>query len=431
VINGFLKPSLLKKAVFRILLFLFPTQLAYHFWPSWAYVFGIRVDYLAPTIYLTDVLIFLFIVLSFASLKIKNLKFKIYKQRKTLQLLILFGGIIFVILNISVAKLPFAAFFKCLKLVELAVFGYLVAKDRDIKVSSWIIKPLSWGIILTSILGLAEFFLGHSVNGIFYWLGERYFTLATPGISSTTLFNREVVRVYSTFSHPNSLAGFYGVSLLLTYIFRRKRNAAVCNLLFSLILLLMFLSFSQSAIIALIITAVFYFLYAKTKDLSFIYFKNFWIALFILSLLLPVFAKEILAAGRFIPENIYNRLVLADVAGALVAKSPFVGIGLNNFVVSITANNFYLKTNWFLQPVHNIFLLVFAETGFCGLLASLFLILRVFNKLSQARNWQLATVLIFIFVTGFTDHYWFTLQQNQLLLSLVLGLSFRKNGHSW
>jgi len=39
-----------------------PTQLALHFWPSWAHVFGIRVDYLAPTLYLTDLLLIVLII---------------------------------------------------------------------------------------------------------------------------------------------------------------------------------------------------------------------------------------------------------------------------------------------------------------------------------------------------------------------------------
>ena len=43
--------------LFQIFIFLLPTQLAYHFWPNWALVYGIRVDYLAPAVYLTDILV--------------------------------------------------------------------------------------------------------------------------------------------------------------------------------------------------------------------------------------------------------------------------------------------------------------------------------------------------------------------------------------
>ena len=47
----------LHRWLFYLLLLLIPTQLGYHFWPDFAFVNGIRVDYLAPTIYLTDLLI--------------------------------------------------------------------------------------------------------------------------------------------------------------------------------------------------------------------------------------------------------------------------------------------------------------------------------------------------------------------------------------
>src|ERR1035437_9579523 len=50
-------------AIFFYLLLLFlPTQFGKHFWPNFSYVYGIRIDYLSPTLYFTDVLIILIIV---------------------------------------------------------------------------------------------------------------------------------------------------------------------------------------------------------------------------------------------------------------------------------------------------------------------------------------------------------------------------------
>ena len=58
---------------YSIILFL-PTQLGLHFWPEYSKVLGLRIDYLSPTIYMTDVLILLLIVLwlidSFLSLRV-------------------------------------------------------------------------------------------------------------------------------------------------------------------------------------------------------------------------------------------------------------------------------------------------------------------------------------------------------------------------
>src|SRR3972149_7133823 len=52
----------LHRYFFYLLLVLLPTQLGYHWWPSWALVLGRRIDYLSPTLYVTDILIF-FVIL--------------------------------------------------------------------------------------------------------------------------------------------------------------------------------------------------------------------------------------------------------------------------------------------------------------------------------------------------------------------------------
>src|SRR5581483_7422034 len=52
----YLRQSLEKLLFFLSILFL-PSQLGKHFWPTFSYVEGIRIDYLSPTLYLTDVLI--------------------------------------------------------------------------------------------------------------------------------------------------------------------------------------------------------------------------------------------------------------------------------------------------------------------------------------------------------------------------------------
>lgn len=45
------------QALFYALIILLPVQLGRHFWPEWSYVLGLKIDYLSPIIYLTDILI--------------------------------------------------------------------------------------------------------------------------------------------------------------------------------------------------------------------------------------------------------------------------------------------------------------------------------------------------------------------------------------
>ena len=49
--------------LFYLIVFLAPTQLGLHFWPNSALVYGVRIDYLAPTLYFFDLLIILYLII--------------------------------------------------------------------------------------------------------------------------------------------------------------------------------------------------------------------------------------------------------------------------------------------------------------------------------------------------------------------------------
>jgi O-antigen ligase len=109
-------------------------------------------------------------------------------------------------------------------------------------------------------------------------------------------------------------------------------------------------------------------------------------------------------------------------------KSPVLGVGINNYFNNL--NFIASKENTFLiQPVHNVFLLALSETGLVGFCLLIFIFIKsfisVFNK-KQIRKYLLLAIFAIIFL-GLFDHYFFTLQQGQLLLSLVLGISFAKS----
>ena len=54
-----------QKIVFWWLILLLPSQLGKHFWFDFSQVLGLRIDYLAPTLYLTDVLVIFLLLLWF------------------------------------------------------------------------------------------------------------------------------------------------------------------------------------------------------------------------------------------------------------------------------------------------------------------------------------------------------------------------------
>jgi hypothetical protein len=100
------------------------------------------------------------------------------------------------------------------------------------------------------------------------------------------------------------------------------------------------------------------------------------------------------------------------------------GVGLNNFIPGLPKYLMAMPTLQLLQPVHNIFWLVAAETGLAGLVMVVWGLVMTGRQIG-GRRW-LALVMMVILITGANDHYWLTLPQNQLLVTLVLGLIWRR-----
>jgi O-antigen ligase len=113
-------------------------------------------------------------------------------------------------------------------------------------------------------------------------------------------------------------------------------------------------------------------------------------------------------------ESVAVRFQLIKTALNAFLLNPIIGVGLNN---SITFSPI-------LQPVHNLCLLVLVETGIIGILIFYF---GINYMLSKIINKYFLFAIIFVLLTGIVDHYWFTLVQNQLVLSLLIGLSLNRN----
>ncbi|MBM3205992.1 hypothetical protein FJZ41_04055, partial [Candidatus Shapirobacteria bacterium] len=195
--------------LFWFLILLLPVQLGRHFWPASSYLLGIRIDYLAPTVYLTDLLLLAILILWGAE-KIrarKKITFPYLKYGWVLAFLIL------LFLNAFLAQNQTAAFYKLIKIIEFSLLGFYLAQNKFSL--NFYQKPLLAAVIYSSLLALAQFLSQSSLGGPFWWLGERTFDLSTPGIAKAVFSGQLLLRPYATFSHPNALAGFILVALII------------------------------------------------------------------------------------------------------------------------------------------------------------------------------------------------------------------------
>jgi len=377
-----------------IFILLLPTQFGKHFFFDFSYINGIRTDYLAPTFYLIDIITLLLITLNIKT------AFKFFKNKK----LLLFLSIL--IVNSFLALSQQLSFYKLIRIMELlsiaAIFSSKILSKQKI------ITAFTVTAVLEFLLAVAQFINKGSIQGVFYFFGERYFSSSTPGVAKISIGGIEAIRAYGTFSHPNSLAGFY----LLLYFFVLTINSPkvsfyLKNLGLLIFSLLIFISFSKTAIIVYLVLNFIYLFKTNKKSFCRICFLAKLLVIFITSFVF------------FIPQgdsfNLYKRVILNGNAFKIMSQKPFFGVGLNSYLLA--QKQFPTKFYDFLnQPVHNIFLLFFSEIG---LVVGSFLILIFFNKIKKFIL-EKPYIFMVILLTGLLDHYWLTLIQNFLLLGIIV-----------
>lgn len=413
--------------LFLVILFL-PTQLGRHFWPDFSHVFSLPVDYLSPTIYFWDLLVLgLLIVWLFSKPKIKSW---------TLNLLFIF--LFFQASSIVFAQNIGAGLVRVEQYLTAGLFGiYLSSKEgllKEIKL------PLMLSLIFESVLAIGQFFNKGSLG---FWLfGERHFEIFTPAIAKFDFYGLEFLRPYGTFSHPNVLAAFLLIGLILlslrgtyrsgtssgnldnkdSHVVRQLADFLGMTSIVTIFLcsFALLLTVSRTAILAAGIASL---IMLKGR------LKTFTLVLILI--LSPILATRFLSLTDFDNLTWQRREELIESSVGMIVKSPLVGVGLNNFIPH-SATQVISGPSRFLQPAHNIFLLQLAETGiigFFGLLLLLYFPIKscFLKKSSDLIFSRLFTIWMIIIFLGMFDHYFLTLPQGYRLLFLIWGLSLSKS----
>lgn len=417
----------LQSSFFFILILLLPSQAGIHFWLPESLVLGRRIDYLAPTIYLTDlVLLITGLVMCW-----------VYRSRLRRHLWWLsYAAIVATLLvAVSVAREQFFVTYQLLKLIKLVFFaGIVLLKNPSFSEVYW---PLSIGVFYTTALAVTQFLLQSSVGGIFYILGERAYSTLTPAIAHLVAGGQLFLRPYATFPHPNVMGGYLTVLLplfLLPPLLNLKHlhplsalsiraNYFLLRFTVALLLLGIFLSFSRAVWLAAALVG----LIAASRTSQ----NRQALRLGLLGLTAAVVVEEALI-GRLTSlftidsQSWWQRAELMVAAFSMFAASPLWGVGWGRF---ITALPYHSYPPFLLQPVHNVYLLILAETGMIGLLILCLLIGICLKNVLEKKRYSLLVALGVVLVLGLFDHYFVTLPQTTLLFSLIISLSLVRNGN--
>lgn len=387
--------------LFLTLLFL-PTQLGKHFWPEFSFVYSLPIDYLSPTIYFWDLLVILLVTTFLLSRqKVNKLALDIF----LLFLLTQMGSLV----GFNESFKLGAGLVRAEQYLISGLFGVYLASKKFSEVKNIIIWGLGLGIFGESLLAISQFLKGETIG--FWIFGERTFTLSTAGIAKFDYHGTEFLRPYATFPHPNVLAAFMVIASILLSSAKGGSINKIANWTATFAAVTIVLTVSRASIIAGVVSAIF--LLHKRWKIVFI---------LILTVLMPVLYTRFSSAFNFDSISILRREELTEAAIELFYRKPLLGVGLNNFIPEVSSE-LLVGPSRFLQPVHNIFLLGLAETGFLGLLGLLGLIILPMWAVWRAKNMPLLNIWLVIIFLGLFDHFFLTLPQGYRMLFLIWGIS--------
>lgn len=304
----------------------------------------------------------------------------------------------------------------------------------------WIASAVILSAVLQSILAWAQFLSQQVIATT--WLGIAAQFPATPGVQVIETASGRILRAYGSLSHPNMLAGFLVVALLVCLsiymthqknLFRVPYAAALCLLAAAL-----WTTFSRQGVIglavALTVLIAISFLHTRVfpKELFFgiVYIV---LPLVLLSATFPeMITHRLQSDTRLEQQSINEREHYLDQTTVLLREQWVTGVGIGSFTAAThlqDTKKFITKDSHAYQPVHNIFLLIFAELGVFGMLTFLLFLVSLWHGrtiLSGRLPWMLA--LIALLTIGFFDHYLWSLPFGITLFWLVAALFYIAGG---
>ncbi len=409
------------KIVFYICLFLLPINLGKHLVFKWSYVNGILIDYLIPTFYLVDtalIVLVLLWVLDFSNFK-KTFTTPVFK----ISLVFLLSAGLSVIGSYRWQPSLYAFLHLIL---YFTFFFYIVGNfnlERDFKV---VLNILGFWIFVLSLLGIVQWFKQGSLFNNYYFLGEQPYTASTRGIGTENVLGVSKVPAYGLFRHPNIFGGFLSVVVFWLVAFSGKKSFRMKSAV-ALGVASLLLTFSTTAVFALVLSVVGLFLTRKGKEA---HRRNIFIVTVIAFLIMiaSVGVFGLVDGSRFpLNASFYRRAGLQKASQEIIKERYLFGVGLNNFTVVM--DKFYtpFREIRFVQPVHNIFILVFTETGIFGFISFLLLLVYSLHRALIKQNYLFYLSLLQILVIGSFDHYFFSIHQTLLLFLLTLGIALSYN----
>jgi O-antigen ligase len=292
------------------------------------------------------------------------------------------------------------------------------------------------------------------------WLGLAAHSPGDLGASVIETFSAEGLgerwlRAYGSLDHPNVLGGVLSLGLIvLAYIYLRGyfkkdeikkekiKNKKFFLFSFLIFILALLLTFSRSAWLALaaglalfLITFIFKKDWAALKRLGlviilsavlsgviFINYQNLFFTRY-----QGIFFSNG-GAARLELKSVSERKMYFDDSLKLIKKNWLIGSGIGNYTKAL-AEKEKMRPWYQLEPVHNVFLLVWAETGIFGLIFFIAFLAALFRQSAKSKNLLGLSLLGALAIIMMFDHYFWSLRSGILFFWLATGIVYKNLNH--
>lgn len=291
------------------------------------------------------------------------------------------------------------------------------------------------GVFFQAILALYQFLTQTTFSN--KYLGLAIHNPEQAGTAVIEAASGRWLRAYGGLDHPNILGGILAVALIIAaYLLAKKKllndfkavaESILLFIFYFFALFALFFSFSRTAWLAFVLGLL-------TLLITFLIQRDRWavgrlIAIFFFSALLLAIAAtpywelvqtRIKADTRLEQKSLTERSEYIGQAKNVIEKNLIFGTGIGNYTVALEKQDTVVKSAWDYQPVHNLFLLLWAEGGTFALI--FFLLFLVYLIKKDRRDDFSPALFVVLMVLMVLDHWLLSLPFGLLFLFLVLGL---------
>jgi hypothetical protein len=387
---------------------------------------GAYSDFTSISLYLSDILLFGLLAWNARSLFTKQV---IYSLIVTIVILLLE-----VFFNKEYLSLRI---FFAVKILEL-VLVFLLFRVQQIRQD--FIKLLPLFVIFGAaqgLIALLQFTIQSSVG--LYLFGESHLGPEMLNVAKVVTRGTKFIRGYGTFPHSNLLSAYLVVGIMFNIYLLYKTTHKLTKLAYSITLfaqnLGLVIALSRIGFLAILISSCVWLGFILLKDG--ISKRTTWIfAVLLISIgtALAIFSPYLIPRATINDPAAKERWFYNRVGIDMILDKPYFGTGPGVSVLHMEQYSPVPLEAWQKQPIHNYYLLLIAEFGLFISLFILGLIIYLIFKLGKVLIksvpnsilWAYRLILLsiacgFVILMAF-DHYFYTIQQTQLLFWVILGL---------